>query len=167
MISSLDLNFDVLSDMMGIVVEKKNPAPKEGETLQLYIPSIMPNISQSIPTKTVNFINKGTRLFLNDSECRPRCKTLLKTQNYLTGILENNSEWKNQSTSEIRSRKVENADGYSINVEGTDSVGGSISINLYEEYKSYYTIGGEKVDCYAPNGKFSKLLFNNDKYFNA
>lgn len=164
MISSLELNFDVLSDMLGIVVEKKNPAPKEGETLQLYIPILMTNLPQSIPTKTSNFINKGTKLFLNDSECRPRCRTLLKTQNYITGYLEKNSEWVNSSTSDVKSRKMKNIDGYDINIEAVDSLGGAVNINLYEEYKTYYTVGGEKVECYAPNGKFSKLLFNNDAY---
>ena len=36
--------------------------------------------------------------------------------------------------------------------------------NTREEYKTYYTEGNEKVSCYAPNGKLSKLLFNNDMY---
>ena len=164
MISSLDLNVDVLSAMLGIVVEKKNPAPKEGETLQLYIPSFMPDIPQTIPTKSINFINKGIGLFLNDIECRPKCKTLLKTQNYLTGYLEKNSEWKNQNTSETNNRNLENSDGYKITASATDYIGRPIDIKLYEKYKSYYTVGGEKVECYAQNGKFSKLLFNNDKY---
>jgi hypothetical protein len=164
MISSLNVNFDVLSEMLGIVVERKNPAPKEGETLQLYIPALMPELQKTIPTKSTNFINKGSKLFLNASECRPRCRVLLKTQNYLTGYMEKNSEWVNSSTSEVKSRQLENTDGYKIDVSGVDSQGGSISINLYETYKTYYTVGGEKVDCYAPNGKFSKLLMNNDMY---
>ena len=164
MISSLDLNFDVLSNMLGIVVEKKNPAPSEGESLKLYIPVLMPNINQSIPTTTQKFLNKGSKLFLNNAECRPASKVLLNTQNYLTGYLERNSEWVNSYTSEIKDRELENSDNYKISIIGTDSRGGSINAKLYEKYKSYYTVGGEKVECYAPNGKISKLLFNNDKY---
>lgn len=164
MISSLDINFDILSNMLGIVVEKKNPAPSEGETLQLYIPSLLPNIQKTIPTKSVNFINIGPRLFLNAPDCRPRCRVLFKTQNYITGYLEKNSEWVNSSTSEIRTRNLKNDDGYTVTASGSDSRGGSITVQLHEKYKSYYTIGGEKVDCHAPNGRLSKLLFNNDKY---
>ena len=164
MISSLDLNFDITVNMLGIVVEKKNPAPKEGESLQLYIPLLMPDIHQSIPSKTTKFINKGNRLFLNASECRPVSKSLLTTQNYITGYMEKNSEWINASTSEIKNREFENIDGNKITIVGKDSIGGSITLNLYEDYKTYFTIGGEKVECYAPNGKISKLLFNTDKY---
>lgn len=164
MISSLDLNFDVLSDMLGVVVEKKNPAPSEGESLKLYIPVLMPNINQSIPTINQKFLNKGNKLFLNDFECRPASKILLNTQNYITGYLEKNSEWVNSTTSEIKDRELENSYNYKINAIGTDSYGENINIKLYERYKTYYTVGGEKVECYAPNGRFSKLLFNNDKY---
>ena len=165
MITSLDLKIDVLADMLGIVVEKKNPAPSEGESLQLYIPILMPNIQQSLPTKTSKIINKGNQLFLNAPKCRPASKQLLTTQNYLTGYLEKNSEWVNSSTSEIKDRELENSDNYKITISGNDSLGGTITAKLYETYKSYYTVGGEKVDCYAPNGKFSKLLFNTDMYF--
>jgi hypothetical protein len=164
MISSFDLNFDVLSDMLGIVVEKKNPAPSEGESLKLYIPTLMPNIIQTLPTKNQKFLNRGNKLFLNDITCRPVSKVLLNTQNYITGYLEKNTEWVNSKTSEIKNRELENSDKYKISIIGTDSYGGSISAKLYENYKTYYTVGGEKVECYAPNGKFSKLLFNNDKY---
>ena len=164
MITSFELNFDVLSEMVGVVVEKKDPAPKEGETLKLFIPKLMPNIDKSIPVKSSNFINKGSKLFLNSSECRPRCRVLLKTQNYLTGYLEKNCEWNNVSNSKIGYRKLQNTDGYSITASAVDYYGRDISIKLYENYKSYYTVGGEKVNCYAPNGKISKLLFNNDKY---
>lgn len=164
MISSLDLNFDVLSNMLGIVVEKKNPAPSEGESLKLYIPVLMPDISQSIPTKNEKFLNKGNRLFLNAVDCRPASKILLNTQNYITGYLEKNSEWVNSYTSEVRDRELENSDNYKIRIVGTDSLGKNINAKLYETYKVYYTNSGEKVECYAPNGKFSKLLFNNDKY---
>ena len=164
MISSFEIDVDVLSDMMGIVVEKKNPAPSEGESLQLFIPILMSELHRSIPTKSTNFINKGVKLFLNASDCRPTCRTLLKTQNYITGYMEKNSEWINSSTSEVKSRQLENTDGYRINATGVDSYGASIHVELNEMYKTYYTVGGEKVECYAPNGKFSKLLINNDKY---
>ena len=60
MISSLELKFDVLSELLGICVEKKDPAPKSGETLQIYIPSLMPKISKSIPTKKTTVSNKGS-----------------------------------------------------------------------------------------------------------
>lgn len=164
MITSLDLNFEIPDSMLGIVVERKNPAPKEGESLQLFIPILMPNLNKTIPVKLTNFINKGSKLFLNDISCRPKSKVLIKTQNYLTGYLEKNSEWINASTSEIKNRALENSDGYNISATGTTSEGDQVFINLYEVYKTYYTIGGEKVDCYAPNGKLSKLLFNNEKY---
>ena len=164
MITSFDLDIDVLSDMLGFVVEKKNPAPKEGESLQLYIPVLMPNISKSIPTNQNKVNNKGSKLFLNDSSCRPTSRILLTTQNYITGYVEKNSKWVNESTSEIGQRTVENADGYQLKIEASDSLGLPINISLYEEYKTYYTEGNEKVSCYAPNGKLSKLLFNNDMY---
>lgn len=164
MISSLELNFDVSAEMLGIVVEKKNPAPKEGESLKLYIPVLMPNIQKSIPTTKNKYINKGSRLFLNASACRPTSKVLLNTQNYITGYLEKNSEWVNSTTSKVQRREFENTDGYKVDISATDSYGRSINIDMYETYKSYYTAGGEKVDCFAPNGKLSKLLFNNDKY---
>ena len=83
------------------------------------------------------------------------------------GYLEKKSEWKNHNTSIVKSRKMENTDGYNISIKGNDSLGGELNISLYEEYKSYYTVGGEKVECYAPNGKLSKLLFNNDIYFDS
>lgn len=164
MISSLNLNFDVTSEMLGFVVEKKNPAPKEGESLKLYIPVLMPNISQSLPTRFTKFINKGHKLFLNAAECRPSSRVILTTQNYLTGYLEKNSEWINSTTSELKDRELENIDGYRIKVEAYDSDGERVNVSLQEKYKTYYTEGGEKVDCYAPNGKLSKLLFNTDTY---
>ena len=195
MITSLDLKFRIPDDMLGIVVEKRNPAPKEGESLQLYIPILMPNIQKTIPTKQINTVNFGLKLFLNDARCRPRSSVILKSQNYLTGYLEKNSVWKNDTAYNIKERPLTNDDNYEIttkskavtktdtdtNTKVTASPAGvnvsvdtdvdvnvdvEVDVRLYEKYKEYYTTGGEKVECYPPNGKLSKLVFNNNKYLN-
>ena len=168
MITSLELKIDVKEDLLGICVEKKDPAPKFGETLEIYIPSLMPKITKSIPTKKTPVSNKGAGLFLNDPSCRPPSKTLLTTQNFLTGTLERNSEWKREENSRIETRDLEDIvkeDGSRIKYEAKCELDGSpVNIKFIEEYKVYYTVGEERINCYMPSGKFSKLLFDDSTY---
>jgi hypothetical protein len=168
MITSLELKMDVISELLGICVEKKDPAPKSGETLQIYIPTLMPNIAKSIPTKKNTVTNKGSKLFLNDPACRPPSKTTLTTQNYLTGKLARNHVWMREENSRIQTRDLVNPldqGQLKVRYEANCSVEGHpVRIKFLEDYRVYYTIGEERIRCYAPNGKFSKLLFDDDKY---
>lgn len=164
MISAFDLSFDVTEEMMGVIVERLDPAPKEGDPVKIYIPVLMPNIDKSIPSVQKKVINRGSKLFLNANNCKPMSKPILTTQNYITGTMEKNTSWINEKTSRVHERPLENLDGYKINIHGTDYDGRTLSINVSEQYREYYIAGGEKVNCYAPNGKLSKLLFDNDMY---
>ena len=168
MLTSLELKFDVISELLGICVQKKDPAPKSGETLQIYIPSLMPNITKSIPTKKNKVTNKGAKLFLNDSSCKPSSNSIITTQNYLTGKLARNCIWQRSENSRIKSRELVNSidqGQLKVRYEAFCPVDGNpVDIKFIEDYNEYYTIGNERITCYAPNGKFSELLFNDNKY---
>jgi len=168
MLTSLELKLDVVSELLGICVEKKDPAPKWGETLKIYIPILMPNITKSIPTKKTPVSNKGSGLFLNDASCRPPSKTILNTQNFLTGKLARNHMWMREENSRIATRDLLNPVDqgqlkvrYEIECSHEDC---DVTLQLLEDYRVYYTVGEERIRCFAPNGKFSKLTFDDDKY---
>lgn len=168
MLTSLELKFDVISELLGICVQKKDPAPKWGETLEIYIPTLMPKISKSIPTKKTPVSNKGSRLFLNDPACRPPSKNILTTQNFLTGKLARNHVWMREENSRIATRDLLNPldqGQLKVRYEAHCTVHGHpVDIKFLEDYRIYFTVGEERIRCYAPNGKFSKLIFDDDKY---
>lgn len=64
-----------------------------GESIPLFIPTIMPNISSGEP-KISPAVTKGTTLFRNAPACRPAAKRVLHTQNYLTPSFSRNQTWK-------------------------------------------------------------------------
>lgn len=129
MVSNLSLPIDVEKNMLGIVTEHRKNSPIVGEELRLYIPILMTNIVNSAPTSHIVKLG-SSQLFLNDIKCRPNFKNVIKSQNYITAKMENDTTW--------------------------------IHKNLTDE--EFNVNPGDKVECHTPNGKLSKLLFNNSKY---
>ena len=157
MISPLQLPIDVEKDMPGIILEHIKPAPKEGEELKLYIPMLMTKITKGKP-KTHIVKSSGKQLFINDSSCRPAIHSVIKGQNYITCYAENGIVWRYATDKEIKYESPNDLSGYTSNGD---------SIYLIEKVREYFTVPDEKVTCYAPNGKLSKMLFNTDTYFNT
>lgn len=58
------------------------PWCSSGGSLQLYIPKLMPDISQGRPKSTTVQLNKSC--FINDKKCEPPVSSSISTQNYIT-----------------------------------------------------------------------------------
>ena len=93
MITSLNFGYEANSDEYGYTVGDQ-PVPISGQTLQIYIPSIMSGIERSdkieIKKKAINSANK---IFVNASECRPKLKKLIISKNVITAKMENNCSY--------------------------------------------------------------------------
>lgn len=93
MISNLRLPFDMEKNLLALSQEHRKNAPVIGESLKIYIPLLMLNIDKN-NNSICNLINQDNyQIFLNDNECRPKIQNIIKTQNYLTAILQNNTTW--------------------------------------------------------------------------
>lgn len=157
MISPLNLPIDTTTEMVGIVLEHIKPAPKEGEKLKLYIPTLMPRISKGSPAyRTVK--SSGKQLFLNDVDCRPAIHNTIQAQNFITAYAENRIDWKYSTEKEIKYESTDDRYGYTSDGK---------HVTIIEKIREYYTVIDEKVSCYAPAGKFSKMMFNTYIYFDT
>ena len=93
MITNLKLPFDVEKNLLAFSQERRKNAPVMGESLKIYIPLLMLNINKSDDVSS-GIVSPGSyQTFLNDNSCRPKTQTTIKTQNYITARLENNTSW--------------------------------------------------------------------------
>ena len=90
MITSLNFGYTPDSDDYGYAVGDQT-VPHSGETLKVYVPSIMSDIERSNEVKTTaKRINSANKIFANASDCRPKSKTTIKSTNAITAKMENN-----------------------------------------------------------------------------
>lgn len=136
MISQLELSVDTTKDMVGIILEEIIPAPNPGEYLRLYIPELMSVIKRGSPS-THYAKTKGEQVFINAPDCKPKTKSIIKGQNYITVSMENNSFWEN-----VPNSKLFLEDGSFI----------------------YKTNPGQKVIAHSMTGKLSKMTFHTNGY---
>lgn len=93
MITNLKLPFDMEKNLLAFSQEHRKNAPVMGETLKVYIPLLMIDIEKGNGIIT-SMANSGSyQTFLNDNRCRPTTQNIIKTQNYITAKLENNTTW--------------------------------------------------------------------------
>ena len=93
MITNLSLPFDMEKKLLAFSQEHRKNAPVMGESLKIYIPLLMLNITQ-FDNGDRNKVSAGSyQTFLNDISCRPKVQNTIKTQNYITARLENNTSW--------------------------------------------------------------------------
>lgn len=78
---------------------------KPGESIPLYVPSLMPNVSSGSPKITPK-TTKGTKVFKNSAKCKPVAKRVIKVQNYITPSFSRNQTW--------RGLRKEGSSGYYI-----------------------------------------------------
>ena len=90
MITSLNFGYEPNSDEYGYTVGDQ-AVPISGQTLKVYVPSIMSEIERSDKVKTnKKRINAANKIFANASDCRPKSKTTINSTNAITAKMENN-----------------------------------------------------------------------------
>lgn len=93
MITSLNFGYKANSDEYGYAVGDQ-AVPVSGQTLQIYIPSIMSGIEKSDKIEiTKKAIKSANKIFVNASECRPKLKKTIKSKNAITAKMENNCSY--------------------------------------------------------------------------
>ena len=65
---------------------------KTGQTIPLYVPSMMPNINSASP-KISTIVTKGSTIFKNSGACKPKAQRIVKNQNYITPQMSRNQNW--------------------------------------------------------------------------
>ena len=81
MITNLSLPFDMEKKLLAFSQEHRKDAPVMGESLKIYIPLLMLNITQ-FDNSDRNKVSAGSyQTFLNDISCRPKVQNTIKTQN--------------------------------------------------------------------------------------
>lgn len=72
---------------------------RPGESIPMYIPIVMPDISNGTPRFETE-LTRGGLIFANDNSCRPKVENKVKTQNFVSPTLENNNTFENIVTDE-------------------------------------------------------------------
>ena len=101
MVSNLSLYTELTEETIGYILERVDK-PRAGSLIKVYIPKIMQNIQRGSKPQIKICGTQYNGGIINASDCKPKISSLLKEQNYLTGILESNS-----SISSISTRKTE------------------------------------------------------------
>lgn len=90
----MNTKFNLLQDLSietSAVIVEDSDISYPGETVKVYIPSLMVNIKKGEPCTSIAS-SQGYMIFKNDKQCRPRnTSNVLKQQNYLDAVLLNNS----------------------------------------------------------------------------
>ena len=83
MITKLVPNMDLTKTYPGVILEDRTVTFND-DTVALYIPIIMCDISKSTPqiSRVTTF---GNSVFSNSEECKPRANSMVKQQNYIVG----------------------------------------------------------------------------------
>ena len=74
------------------VTSKERPPVSAGETMEIFIPKLMPYMNSGTPT-IKSTITKGSMVFVNDSSCKPNVPTIVRSQNYISPKFENSASW--------------------------------------------------------------------------
>ena len=64
-------------------------APKAGESMPIIVPKIMPYMQRGDKTGTT--VTNGNMMFLNDASCKPNAPNIIKTQNFITPVMDSGS----------------------------------------------------------------------------
>ena len=75
----------------GLTIKEQSPC-KQGETMPMYIPSLMAYIPKGEP-RTDSATTNGNMAFVNANDCKPNPPMIVKTQNYISPKFENNATW--------------------------------------------------------------------------
>lgn len=67
---------------------------RPGGSIPMYIPIVMPDISNGTPSYTTE-LTRGGLIFANDVSCRPVVENKVRTQNFVSPKLENNNSFAN------------------------------------------------------------------------
>lgn len=138
MLSVLDVVFDLEEDTKAVILRKKIN-PKSGDQLKVYIPRIMRGIEMGIPKIQISPVQyRGA--FANAPECKPKISSMLREQNYLLGVYQNNSS----------SRSI-------VKVVYDEEE---------EDIVKTYIPGEQEVRCQFMNGKLDQLRLNTDDNMN-
>ena len=90
MITSLNFGYEPNSDEYGYAVGDQR-VPTSGQTLKVYVPTIMSEITRSnAVTTTKTKINTANKIFANAVDCRPKSKSIIQSTNAITAKMENN-----------------------------------------------------------------------------
>lgn len=89
MVTKISIPIDLKKESVAIMLENINHPIIPGEKVKLYIPSIMANIKQAIPTISKVPLKINT-IFTNDSSCKPRTKNVLNESNFIESTMEYN-----------------------------------------------------------------------------
>ena len=58
-------------------------AVRKGETMQIYVPRLMPYMVKGSPVQQ-SVVTNGNMAFANDSSCKPNAPSVVRTQNYIS-----------------------------------------------------------------------------------
>jgi hypothetical protein len=94
MIPTIEVPFDTTQRMLGILTKKIIGLPLPSEKLKLNIPILMPKIAKGDPKISVA-VTGCNSLFINDNACKPKVKSTIKHQNYISVALSLNNRWEN------------------------------------------------------------------------
>lgn len=137
MLTSLKPSIDLTKDALAYTVDQKIKTPQVGQKVKLYIPVVMANIPQESQSNDYKVLTKGSTIFKNAPECRPKIKTTLLAQNYLEAECENNTNW-------------DGADNITLDSKGAVR---NRTVNTQTKLTATFT-----------NGKFKAITFNTGKY---
>lgn len=172
MISTLGLPTELTEETIGYVVEKLYK-PRSGSIAKVYIPKIMQNIEQGKPKiKTCSVQYHGG--IINDTSCKPVIAKIFKEQNYLTGILEGNSNiesiaskskkvpyatlnLKEKYVDKLFRSEVITADAVALALKKSIDNGETETKIVNQEVSS-----GQKVRVIFYNGKLTQIRLNTD-----
>lgn len=142
--------------VIGYTIEKVDPAPKAGEKLKLYIPTLMSGITKGKPqTKKVALTKK--QIFINDASNRPTATTSVITQNYISATMENNCSWKNVAKYYFKTIKYSTAKRRGLTTDNKLAY-------IYKRIRVYYVTAGKKIYCNIPGSKLSRITFNTTRF---
>ena len=137
MLTSLKPSIDLTKDALAYTVDQKIKTPQVGQKVKLYIPVVMANIPQESKSNDYKVLTKGSTIFKNAPEGRPKIKTTLLAQNYLEAECENNTNW-------------DGADNITLDSKGAVR---NRTVNTQTKLTATFT-----------NGKFKAITFNTGKY---
>jgi hypothetical protein len=103
MITKLTPNMDLTKTYPGVILEDKTITYND-DTVAVYIPIIMCDISKGKPSTNKTVINT-TNIFKNSKECSPKCSSIVNERNYLIGHKEdtlNGSEFNVSANDKIQ-----------------------------------------------------------------
>lgn len=168
--STLNSNYEVPSSAVGYICDDIT-TPKAGEKIKVYVPSIMGSTQQGSSSSSSKS-SKGNNIFSNESSCKPKSSTTVKSNNYITATVEKNCTWDGIDTVEldgkgkIKKRTVKA--GTVVNVNFTNGTLQDATVNTSGGHSSEAMTGS---DCarslgttYGGDVEESKLEQSGDAY---